>query len=390
MAASTNYTELAYNKESIFGEYNSAPAFTVLPTTGGSPVNNVTTAVSEVIRSDRQTDDLVVVDGEISGDINYELSYAPYKDFMGSVLMNQSAPRTISITNVSNQGSSGDDAVIGNSGIEAACLIGDVVRLTSATDSSIDGEYVIVASASNEVTVYPPTGAGSDLTDLTVDATEIQVNGADPIEGYTIRKKAKSGATDYFWYYKGCAINTMNFNFATGSILNGSLGIVGLTEETGTATLPGQVSDVSTPAYSIMNSVSSVGVIRIGGVSLGSCTFSSLDLTIDNQINAAKSIGTLGACDLAAFSLMVTGNTEVYFNNLDLYNKFLAASSFDVTIITTDGDGNSLGINIPKCKFETLDTPISGKDSFLMQSGTLKGLRDETGDYMIKITRIDA
>ena len=389
MAASTNYTDLAYDAETVFGTTDATPQFTILPTTGGSPVNNVTTAVSDVIRSDRQTDDLVVVDGDISGDINYELSYAPYQDFMDSVLMNDSVARTISLTAVTNDGTS-DATIIGDTGIEAVCLVGDVVRLASVTDSTIDGEYVIIASGTNEVTVYPTTGATTSLADLTVKATDIQVNGADPIQGYTFRKKANNAGSDYYWYYRGCAINTMNFNFATGSILNGSLGIVGLTEETRTSTLTGELTDVPTPPYSIMNSVSSVGVIRIDGVSLGTCTFSSLDLTIDNQINAAKSIGTLGACDLAAFSLMVTGNTEVYFNNLDLYNKFLAATSFGITIIVTDGDGNSLGINIPKCKFETLDTPISGKDSFLMQSGTLKGLRDETGNYMIKITRIDS
>jgi len=388
MVASTNYTDIAYSKETVFGTTNATPQFTILPTTGGSPVNNITTAVSEVIRSDRQTDDLVVVDGEISGDLNYELSYEPYQDFMASVLMNTTT-RAISLTAVTNDGT-GDNTIIGDTGIEAVCLIGDVVRLSSVTDSTIDGPYVIVASGTNEVTVYPATGATAALTDLVVTTTEIRTNGADEIEGYTIRKTATTEGNTYRWYYKGCAVNTMNFNFATGSILNGSIGIVGLTEEARSTPLTGEQADIETPAYTIMNSVSSVGVIRVGGVTLGSCTFSSLDLTIDNQINAAKAIGTLGACDLAAFSLMVTGNTEVYFNNLDLYNKFLAASSFDITIILTDGDGNSIGLNIPKCKFETLDTPVSGKDAFLMQSGTLKGLRDADGDYMIKFSRIDA
>ena len=388
MVASTNYTDIAYSAETVFGTTNATPQFTVLPTTGGSPVNNITTAVSEVIRSDRQTDDLVVVDGEIADDLSYELSYAPYQAFMQSVLMNTTT-RAIALTNVTNDGT-GDNTIIGDTGIEGVCLIGDVVRLTSVTDPSIDGAYTIIASGTNEVTVYPATGAIASLTDLAVDADDIRTNGADPIDGYTIRKTATDSGSTYYWYYRGCAINTMNFNFATGSILNGSIGIVGLTEEARLTALTGEQADVPTPSYSIMNSVSSVGVIRIGGITLGSCTFSSLDLTIDNQINAAKAIGTLGACDLAAFSLMVTGNTEVYFADLDLYNKFLAAESFDITIITTDGDGNSIGINVPKCKFETLDTPVSGKDAFLMQSGTLKGLRDTTGDYMIKISRIDA
>jgi len=388
MVASTNYTDLAYDKETVFGTTDATPTFTLLPTTGGSPSNNITTAVSEVIRSDRQTDDLVVVDGEINGDINYELSYAPYEDFLASVLMN-STTRSISLATVANDGT-GDNTILTKTSIEDDCKIGDVIRIASATDSSINGEYVVIAEGSGAVTIYPATGATASLTDLSVDASEIRVNGADAIEGYTIRKKAISGVNDYFWYYRGCAINSMNFNFATGSILNGSIGIVGLTEEARDTPLTGETADTATPAYSIMNSVTSVGVIRIGGATLGSCSFSSLDLTIDNQINASKSIGTLGACDLAAFSLNVSANAEVYFNNLDLYNNFLNATSFDITIILTDGDGNTIGLNIPKCKFETLDTPISGKDAFLMQSGTIKGLRDATADYMVKITRIDA
>jgi len=388
MVASTNLTGLAYDKESVFGTTNSTPQFTVLPTTGGSPVNNVSTAVSEVIRSDRQTDDLIVVDGDISGDINYELSYAPYKDFMGSVLMN-TVTGGINLTLVSNDGT-GDDTILTKTSIQNNIEVGDVFRLASVTDSGVNGEYVCISSSVGSVVIFPGTGATAALTDLTVKATSIQKNGASPIEGYTIRKSAISGVNDYFWYYRGCAINTMNFNFSTGSILNGSIGIVGLTEEARDGKLTGEQTDIPVPSYDIMNSVTSVGVINIGGVTLGLCSFSSLDLTIDNQINAAKSIGKLGACDLSAYSLNVTGNTEVYFNDLSLYNKFLAASSFSVTIILTDGSGNTIGIDMPKCKFESLDTPISGKDAFLMQSGSFKALRDSTLDYMIKFSRIDA
>lgn len=385
MAASTNYTDLAYDKETVFGTTDGTPTFTLLPTTGGSPVNNISTAVSEVIRSDRQTDDLVVVDGDISGELNYELSYAPYEDFIESVLMNTTT-RAISLSTVTNNGTI-DATIIGNAGIEAVCLVGDVVRLASITDSSINGEYIITALGTDEVTLDRDTGATAALTDLTVVADDIRVNGASPIQGYTIRKKVEDAGTPYYFYYRGCAVNSMSFNFVTGSILNGSVGIVGLTEEARTTVLTGETADTPTPAYSIMNSVSSVALIDIAGVS---ATFSSLDISIDNQINAAKAVGTLGAIDLAAFSVMISANAEVYFSSLDLYNKFLAATSFSITLIMTDSDGNTIAINMPKCKFETLDTPISGKDAFLMQSGTIKALRDTTGNYMVKITRIDA
>ena len=386
MSASTNTTSLAYDAETQFGVTNATPQFTLLPTTGGSPVNNISTAVSEVIRSDRQTDDLVVVDGDVSGEINYELSYGPYADFMDSVLMNNT---TSSIDESAVSNDIATDDFLDKASLESAIAVGDVFHLSSATNSLIDGAYTCIALGTDSVQIYPATGTLSNLTDVQVTATSIQTNGSDAIQGYTIRKQADNNGTPYYWYYTGCAINSMNFNFATGSILNGSLGIIGLQESTSTSKLAGEQTDIPTPPYSIMNSVTSVGVIRIEGVTLGVCQFSSLDLTIDNQINAAKSIGVLGACDLAAYSLMVTGNTEVYFNNLDLYNKFVNSQSFSVTIIVTDTDGNSIGIDIPKCKFESLDTPISGKDAFLMQSGSFKGLRDSTSDYMVKFSRID-
>lgn len=389
MASSTNKTSLAYDKETVYGTTDASPTFQLLPTTGGSPVNNISTAVSEVIRDDRQTDDLIVVDGDISGEMNYELSYAPYEDFLASVLLADAAARSFALTTATTT----SDENVAKTGIGTSVEAGDVIRLTSASEPTINGEYAVLTSSANAITVYPDVAASA--SDVSVDADSILVNGNEPVQshGYTIRKTALGGAlgaTPYYWYYKGCIINTMNFNFATGSILNGSVGVVGLTELASTSKLAGETADTVIPAYSILNSVNSVGVINITGVTLGLCSFSSLDLTIDNQVNTAKAIGTLGACDTTAYSVQITGNTEVYFNNLDLYTKFLASDSFSITIILTDGDGNTIGINMPKCKFESLDTPISGKDAFLMQSGSFKALRDATLDYMIKITRIDA
>ncbi len=389
MVASTNLTSSAYDKETIFGVTDANPVFTLLPTTGGGIANNISTAISDVIRSDRQTDDLVVVDGDIAGDINFELSYAPYADFMASVLMNAATPRTISLSTVTNNGTV-DSTIIENAGIEAVIQTGDVFSLSSATDPTIDGVYTCIATGTNQVTVSPDTEATTNLTDLVVTSTSIQTNGASPIDGYTFRKKVTNNGSNFYWYHRGCAINTMSLKFATGSILSGTFGIIGMTEEVRSTPLTGEGADNPVPSYSILNAVSSIAVIRISGIVGGTATFSTLDLNIDNKIAPAKSIGKLGAGALAAYSLDVNGSTEVYFDNLDLYNKFVAATSFGVTIILTDGDGNSIGIDMPYCKFESLDTPISGKDAFLMQSGSFKALRDPTLDYMIKFSRVDA
>lgn len=387
MAVTTNYTDIAYIEEAVEGETPLTPAFQILPTTGGSPVSNISTAVSEVIRSDRQTDDLVVVDSEVGGEINYELSYDPYKPLMLSLLQNNTTS-SISIAAASVDGI--DFTLISKTGIEGLVENGDTFRVSSVLDNAIDGIYTCIDnSVANQITIYPSMpNTMSAQSDVALDTTTLAKNGSDTPKSYTIRKKATETGTPYYWYYRGCKISSMNFNFATGSILNGNFSVVGLTEEATTTKITGETT-VNVPAYSIMNSVSSIGTIYLEGVSLGTCSFSSLDLTYDNQINSAKSIGVLGACDTASFSVQITGNVEVYFKDLGIYQKFLNAQSFGVTIILTDGDGNSIGLNMPYCKFESLDTPISGKDQFLMQSGSFRALREPTDDYMFKLSLID-
>ena len=87
---STNYVDFSYALETVPGviDDDSPTVFQKLPITSVGLTDNISTAVSEVIRSDRQTDDLVVVDSEVGGECNYELSYAPYKPIITSLFQN--------------------------------------------------------------------------------------------------------------------------------------------------------------------------------------------------------------------------------------------------------------------------------------------------------------
>ena len=388
MATTTNYTGISYIEEVTEGETPATPAFQLLPTTGGSPVSNITTAVSEVIRADRQTDDLTVVDSEVGGDINYELSYDPYKPFMLALMQNNTTS-SIAVSSATVDGV--DFTVISLAGIEGLVNNGDIFQVSSVLDPVIDGSYTCIDnSVENKITIYPAMpDTMTAQSDIELTATTIVTNGSDAPKSYTFKKEAVNNGASSYWYYRGIKINTMNWNFATGSILNGSFNVVGLTEDATNTPIPGE-TELPVPDYSIMNSVTSIGTIYLEGVSLGTCSFESLDLVYDNQITAAKSIGKLGACATASYSVNITGSVEIFFQDLSLYNKFLNAESFSVSIILDDADGNTIGMNLPKCKFETLDTPIDSKDQFLKQSGSFKALRDSTDNYMFKLSLVDA
>jgi hypothetical protein len=307
MVDSTNKTTLGYVKEVTPGTIPVTPAFQLLPITGTNLVAETSTVVSEVLRSDRQTDDLIPVDETIGGTTDAELSYDAYKPLMISLLQ-------------------------------------------------------------------------------TADAGPKYSNGAEVADSYTFRKILHAKGTDYPFYYLGCQIGQMVFNFETASLLSMSMDVMGRTSST---TPPGdEAPDVPVAAYDLLNSVSSTDIV-ISGLP-ASTEFETMTLTVNNNINPAKAIGTLGSIDLASFTLDVTGDVSLYFEDLSAYNAFKNATNFSITITITDATGNIMVIALPYCKFETLTEPVDGKDEFLMETGTFRALRDPVNDEMISFTFTDA
>jgi len=387
--ASTNTTSIGYLKETTTpGVIEATPLFQLLPVTSSSLTKNITTATSEVIRDDRQTDDLTVVDADVSGDIGFELSYAPWKPLMIALLQNEGQSTTVSeITTVDADYAA---STFGATGIGTDRAVGDSVYISSSTDSDIDGTYTITTVTGTLLTVTPAPRGTADASDCVVRENIIHKNGALVPNSYTFRSVYQNDAgTPYYFYSAGCQVSSMAFTFSTGSILTATMSVIGLSEISQSTLYDSDPTPTVIPAYTIMNSVTSVGSISIDGVSTGTCKFSSLSLTVDNNINKASSIGVLGACALASYSLNVTGNIEIYFNNLEAYAKFQAAESFSIGLSLEDGDKNMIAINLKTCKFESLTHPVSGRDQFLMESGTFRSLRDTAGNSMVEFTFSD-
>ena len=559
---STNYTGLHYVKEDSIGVTPTNPTFQTIPSKGSSLQGNITTAVSMAIRSDRQTDDLILVDSNVNGSLDVELSFTPYLDFLQSLLqdnntdnfnaldginllsatgndftfleadnsLNSVTPRflgltkgdTIFISDALNPENNGQFTVaatatatkvllttdrlvteatsadmltveypayhndvsftkatksITSTAYSFAGLVpGDKIYVKGATNKSNNGQFTVKTApvapfhtvflkgvrsnkivdeaagalvrfrtpsltAVNDISFNTGTGptvneiissttsfatfvSGSFILvsgaanaanngvfeiatvaphkiTLTNDKTLVDEpagngikitqnvfrNGNANVDSYTFLKTVEGIANQAYMYYKGCQISSLSLDFTTGSILGGSFGIVGLNETTTTTPLTNQ-SLVDIPTYSLLNSVSSLSIVSTG-LSAGT-SFQNIKLNIDNSVNAAKAIGTLGATDLASFMLNVTADMSIYFEDLEAYNMYKSASSFKVVMTLVDGDGNYIVISLPHCKFEKLDSPVPGKDAFLMQNGSFRALRDPTLDYTIQMDLLAA
>jgi hypothetical protein len=387
--SSTNYVDFAYIEEVTAGVTPTTPTFQRLPITSVGLADQIDTSVSEVIRSDRQTDDLVVVNSTVGGDCAYELSYAPYKPLLTSLM--QATPVVVAISGATDisavNGTSSFDSTTTNF-VTGKVAVGFYIKVAGFSESANNGLFKVTSVSANSIVVDATLADEAAGDSIDMDATIVR-NGAEAPKSYTFRKQMNApGGTASIFYYRGCQVNMMSFNFETGSILNGDMNLVGLTSD-GTATAIAGESIDDVPAYSIMNSVSSITNIDISGLPAG-VEFKTLNLSVDNQINQAEAIGTLGAVDLAAFSLQVTADIELYFEDTTVYNLYKNASSFSVAFTLQDTDGNQMVVYLPYCKFEELSEPVDGKDNFLMESGSLRALRDTITNTMVQFSFHDA
>ncbi len=376
--ASTNVTDLAYVKEVTAGTTPDTPTFQRLPITGVNLTDNIATKTSEVLRKDRQIDDLVVVDLDVNGPVPYELSYAPFKPMLISLLQGGasiadvliSAATDIAAVNATSQFTSSSTDFV-SEGIIVGCYI----RVAGFANEENNGVFKVTAVAANAITVDSTTLVDEAATPaITIDA-ECYRNGAEVPDSYTFRKSFDvPGGVESIFYYRGCQISGMTMEFASGELLKGEMTVTGMTSEATETPITGESID-DVVAYTLMNGVSSVTKVDLPGLP-ATAFFSTLNLTVDNNVNAQKGLGQLGARGLANFTVNVTATIEMYFEDLTLYNKYKNSTPFSVAFTLEDGDGNIIVITMPKCKFEELTEPVGGKDEFLMESGSLRALRD--------------
>jgi hypothetical protein len=373
---STSKTDISYILEVTPGTTPATPAFQRLPTTGGGPVGGRSTAKSEVIRTDRQTSELITVDQNVTGDINYELSYAPWIPLLEALMQGTTVTGTetqVDIAVVAASRTFTSAALADFSAVPA----GSYVLISGASNAGNNGLFRVESATTLVLTLHAQDAA--NLVDETAGAS-IKItwnhtpNSVDTPNSYTFKKEIAL-ATKAYMYYRGCMVNSMAWTFSTGSILTGTMGIVGLTEDVTESAIAGQTT-TAVAAYKLMNSVSSLALSSVGLES--DVQIESASITYDNNIQPAKAIGTLGAVALEAFTLSCTGDITLYFEDISAYTLFTSDSSFSLSFKFTDSEGNSIVMFMPNCQFATVESPIPGKDNFFMINGTYEALRDPT------------
>lgn len=383
----TNRVEVAYVEESTFGTTPASPTMQILRLTGESLRQESETVRSQEIRSDRQTPGLKRVGLSASGDINGELSYSTFDDFLRQVLQSSAWAGAATVinasVNVSAQASDNSLNLSAGSWTTTPAA-GEWIRVSgfTGTGTTANGYFRVVSATSTKIVVSGVTlvddAAGEAVTIKRGD----KITNGTTFKSNSIEKRFTS-VSNTFELLKGMAPNTMNLSVASGSIVSIAFGFLGKNAVSGTSSVAG--GNTAATSTDVMNAVDDVVAILENMVTMGSTEFT---LSLNNNLGERLQIATLGAVSLRSGSIDLTGTIKAYLSSNALLDKFLNATASAFAIVFKDAAGNAIIFDVPRVKYSSGQRVAGGINQDVIADLAWTAERDPTLGYMIGIHRI--
>lgn len=386
--ASSNRAALRYIAEVTFGETPVTPAFNELRYNGESINYNINNVVSDEIRSDRMTTDLIQVQADASGDVNFELSSAAFDDFIEACLAGTWGA-TIAVAEVDISATTGTNIfnTVAGDFVADGVVVGQWLEVRGYVNPLINGYYKVATVTSSDITTSNPIAATEAAGPSVTMGGSVLRNGVVE-RSFSIQKVLEDLTPDEFILFRGMRVGQMQLSFETASILTGVFSFMGLSSKADTT---GEASQtlVPAPTNDVMNATGNVLEIWIDDT-VTTAFFNTLSLSINNNLRPQDAIGSLPHVGIALARLEVTADAELYFQDDTEYQKYLAATAFNLSFRVEDNAGNAYIVTLPKCKYETGEVVAGGLDQDVFQSSTIRALRDPVTDAMVQIDRFVA
>lgn len=376
-------------KETVFGQTPASPTLKPIRYTGESLNFNIENVTSAEIRSDRMIDSLIQTGADASGDVEFELSYESFDDYLESALAStyQTAVAIAAATDISAANADNSYNSTTTNFTTENMTVGQWIKVEGFTEAANNGYVKLVSIAANKIVVAGATLADEASGDsINMDGTMLR-NGTT-LSSFTVQKHLQDLATPLFINYTGARVGALNLNFQANQILTGSISLMALAAATSTSQFGSATIDPATTTEA-MNAVGNITSIWIDDAA-SSAYFSDMSLNLDNSLRPQDAIGTLGHVGVALGTLQLSGNINIYFEDSTMYDKYLNGTAFSIAMAVQDTAGNAYIITLPKVKFETGEVVSGGLDTDIMLNATWRAIKDATTSCMIQIDKIAA
>lgn len=386
--AVSNRASIGIIPEVTFGTTPATPAFDALRFTGESLNYDIENIVSQEIRSDRMSADLIQVSSGASGSISTELSYDTFDQMLLAAMATTAWSTAVSVSATDIGVTSGTPDTITSTITDFTTeniAVGQWIKVGGFTETANNGFFRVTSVAANAIEVAQSTMVTEAAGDTITMAGQYIRNGSDRI-GLSIQKVFNDLPS--YQTFNGCMVNTFGLNFQTGQILNAEFGLMALGATVSATPIAGQ-SVTAAPTNTPLNAVSNVATI-FDSDAVMTAQFKSLTLNLNNNIRAQDAIGSLAHIGLVLGSVDLTGAIELYFEDNTMYTRYLNATAFALSFTLTDANGNSYQVTLPNVKFESSSITAGGLNQDVMVSGQWRAILDSTTSTMMQIDKFDA
>ena len=398
----TNRVDLRIIEETVYGETPDPAVLAPLPFSGSSDLGfTPETTVSELIRSDRQVSDLILVGGAVGGSFDSELANDIHDVLLEGVLF---APQKFSEVNAQTQ--------ITDTGIGWGTPSGGWIQLTAAggpldSDTWAVGDWVHFSGfaieanngfkeielifATRSILFKDPGGGAEELAGPSVTVTR----GAKIINGvtsrsFTLERFYSDQDTPLYEYLRGMIAGTFTLTASSSSIVTTSFGFIGATQLFDTVrTING--SDGADVPFAVYNASSNVGALYEGNLQVGPDFNLVMEATIEieNNLRERKALGVLGASSVGAGEFSVTGTLQTFFDNKTLADKLIANDESAFSMGFENGDGGTLIFHLPRIKFAEGIPEVAGKNEDVMLNLGYQAVLSPVLNYTMSISKFN-
>lgn len=374
---------LAYEKESTFG-VTVGTELIDLRFTSESIAQITGTVNSAEIRSDRQIVDHIRTTINVAGDMNIELSYGAFDDFLEWGLL--SAAWTSPVVN------SDDDLDMVNADNSLNSVLASFVtdgftanrwiKTAGYTDPANNGFFRIVTVAAGKLVL-----TGGTVVDEAAAAGRTATQGSEIKNGTTqssfTLEKEYTDLTNIFSVYTGCMIDGFTLTVPSDNIVTGAFNILGKIETSAVAT-EGDGDNTVAPANEVMAGIEDITAIMENVVAFASTGFS---ITLGNNLRQRLQIGSLGPISIGTGIVDVTGTLAAYFNTAAIMDKYLNFTDTSLAIQFADSTGKGYVIDLPRINYDTGTRVATGQNTDILADLSFSAFRNSTQNETITIQR---
>lgn len=349
------------------------------------------TVESEEIRSDRTSSGLIKVGISADGDIVFESHYSDLLDFR------QSAIQQPAVT-----GSTSEDMTISSDGFMSAAA-GDFagspnifkakwLKLSGFANAANNGLKRVIGRVAN--TIQLENVVAEVGTTSAAEWSFSRQGGGEglTLESYMIEKEITDAGIVIPMI--GMCVNTWALNMPARGKVTETFGFLGYGLPTGSTTRTdsagGTVTDPSTDP--ILNTTTNLNKLLLDGYP-ADAYIESMDFTLNNNLRERLALQREGTLEPGSGQSMASGNMKVYFDNKQMYDKYLAHTAIAVEFALRDADGRQFSVYMPKVQRTdgTYATPGINQDIFLQLAFKAeRGVGHDGEEFQLQVDFLEA